>query len=141
MTTKIKKDEIINAIKNCVCLMRGTVILNDDYIATRDTVHVGGKNIEYEKFDVGTLTRMAVEIFILYMNEKQNFFEIASLSCEDLEYNGFDSSAIDGKTMKEIAHRMSEDYNENHFSLALKIIAEIIGVPHKKQTINTPPQT
>ena len=60
---------------------------------------------------------------------RKGSFEITRLSRADLEELGFDISQVDDETMERLARKMDDDYVENHFWLALEILAEMIGIP------------
>ena len=66
------------------------------------------------------------------MGKKKEFFEITSVSREDLESAGFDASNVDDDTMTELAEEMADDYLEQLFWTSLKILAENLGIPKKK---------
>lgn len=60
-------------------------------------------------------------------------FNITSVSREDLESRGFDTTNITDAQMEELARKMCDDYLEQMFWISLDIIAEdIIGIPKKK---------
>ena len=60
-------------------------------------------------------------------------FEITSVTREDLESRGFDTTNITDEQMEELARKMCDDYLEQMFWISLDIIAEdIIGIPKKK---------
>ena len=68
--------------------------------------------------------------------EMNKEFNITSVSREDLEYRGFDTTNITDAQMERLARKMCDDYLEQMFWISLDIIAEdIIGIPKKKQTI------
>lgn len=58
-------------------------------------------------------------------------FIITTLSREDLESIGFDTSQIDDNTMLDIARKMADAYCDNGFWIDLPIIAEHFDVPKK----------
>lgn len=65
--------------------------------------------------------------------EMSKEFEITSVSREDLESRGFDTTNITDEQMEELARKMCDDYLEQMFWISLDIIAEdIIGIPKKK---------
>ena len=65
--------------------------------------------------------------------EMNKEFNITSVSREDLEYRGFDTTNITDAQMEELARKMCDDYLEQMFWISLDIIAEdIIGIPKKK---------
>ena len=68
--------------------------------------------------------------------EMSKEFNITSVTREDLESRGFDTTNITDEQMEELARKMCDDYLEQMFWISLDIIAEdIIGIPKKKQTI------
>jgi hypothetical protein len=59
-------------------------------------------------------------------------FVITSVTREDLECNGFDTTDITDEQMKELAKRMCSDYLEQMYWLSMRIIAEdIMEFPKK----------
>lgn len=59
-------------------------------------------------------------------------FEITSVSREDLESRGFDTTNITDEQMEELARKMCDDYLEQMFWISLDIIAEdIMGFKKK----------
>ena len=65
--------------------------------------------------------------------EMSKEFNITSVSREDLEYRGFDTTNITDAQMERLAQKMCDDYLEQMFWISLDIIAEdIIGIPKKK---------
>lgn len=58
-------------------------------------------------------------------------FCISSLSREDLEQKGFDTSDVDDKTMQRFADKLGDDYCSQLFWESLEIIAEIMDIPRK----------
>ena len=60
-------------------------------------------------------------------------FKITSVTREDLEMRGFDTTNITDEQMERLAQKMCDDYLEQMFWISLDIIAEdIIGIPKKK---------
>ena len=67
------------------------------------------------------------------LEEMSKEFNITSVSREDLENRGFDTTNITDAQMEELARKMCDDYLEQMFWISLDIIAEdIIGIPKKK---------
>ena len=67
------------------------------------------------------------------IEEMSKEFEITSVTREDLESRGFDTTNITDEQMEELARKMCDDYLEQMFWISLDIIAEdIIGIPKKK---------
>ena len=65
--------------------------------------------------------------------EMNKEFKITSVTREDLEYRGFDTTNITDAQMERLAQKMCDDYLEQMFWISLDIIAEdIIGIPKKK---------
>lgn len=59
-------------------------------------------------------------------------FKITSVTREDLECRGFDTTNITDAQMEELARRMCDDYLEQMFWLSMEIIAEdIMKFPKK----------
>ena len=64
--------------------------------------------------------------------EMNKGFNITSVSRQDLEYRGFDTTNITDAQMEELAQRMCNDYLEQMFWISLDIIAEdIMGFKKK----------
>ena len=67
------------------------------------------------------------------LEEMNKEFEITSVTREDLEMRGFDTTNITDEQMERLAQKMCDDYLEQMFWISLDIIAEdIIGIPKKK---------
>ena len=65
--------------------------------------------------------------------EMSKEFKITSVTREDLEMRGFDTTNITDEQMERLAQKMCDDYLEQMFWISLDIIAEdIIGIPKKK---------
>ena len=54
---------------------------------------------------------------------KENFI-IATLSREDLNELGFDTSTVSDETMQQLANKLGDDYCEQLFWISLKTLAE-----------------
>ena len=64
--------------------------------------------------------------------EMSKEFKITSVTREDLEYRGFDTTNITDEQMEELARKMCDDYLEQMFWISLDIIAEdIMGFKKK----------
>lgn len=64
--------------------------------------------------------------------EMNKGFNITSVSREDLEYRGFDTTNITDEQMERLAQKMCDDYLEQMFWISLDIIAEdIMGFKKK----------
>ena len=66
------------------------------------------------------------------IGKEKEFFEITSVSREDLESAGFDASNVDDIVMSTLADKMADDYLEQLFWSSLRIIAENLNIPKKK---------
>ena len=66
--------------------------------------------------------------------EDDGFFPITSVSREDLEEKGFDTSEVSDDTMRILASKLADDYCEQLFWPSLEIIAECLGIPLKGET-------
>ena len=67
------------------------------------------------------------------LEEMSKEFEITSVTREDLESRGFDTTNITDAQMEELARKMCDDYLEQMFWISLDTIAEdIIGIPKRK---------
>lgn len=69
-------------------------------------------------------------------DEPKDYFEITSVSREDLEEAGFDTSDVDDATMELLASKMANDYCEQLFWVQLPIIAEYLEIPKKENNEN-----
>ena len=66
-------------------------------------------------------------------NTNQEFFEISSLSRDDLIQSGFDVSEVSDEDMRTLAGKLGQDYSEQLFWGSLEIIAgEIMNIPKTK---------
>ena len=64
--------------------------------------------------------------------EMNKEFKITSVTREDLEMRGFDTTNITDEQMEELARKMCDDYLEQMFWISLDIIAEdIMGFKKK----------
>lgn len=67
------------------------------------------------------------------LEEMSKEFKITSVTREDLEMRGFDTTNITDAQMERLAQKMCDDYLEQMFWISLDIIAEdIIGIPKRK---------
>lgn len=65
--------------------------------------------------------------------EMSKEFKITSVTREDLEMRGFDTTNITDEQMERLAQKMCDDYLEQMFWISLDIIAEdIMGIPKRK---------
>jgi hypothetical protein len=62
-------------------------------------------------------------------NKPKEFFNITSVSREDLEGIGYDTSNVDDATMEHLASKMADAYCDNGFWIDLPIIAEYLDIP------------
>lgn len=62
----------------------------------------------------------------------RGFFEITSVSKDDLDAAGFDTEDVDDGTMETIARKMSDAYLENGFWEDLKVIADYLGLKKRR---------
>ena len=66
------------------------------------------------------------------IEEMSKEFEITSVTREDLESRGFDTTNITDEQMEELARKMCDDYLEQMLLISLDIIAEdIMGFKKK----------
>lgn len=65
------------------------------------------------------------------MDEKQTFFPITSVSRDDLESIGFDTSNVSDSTMEYLAKKMANDYLDQLYWFSLEINAEYLEIPKK----------
>ena len=65
------------------------------------------------------------------MEGKQTFFPITSVSRDDLEEIGFDTSNVTDSKMEYLAKKMADDYLEQMYWISLRIIAEYLEIPLK----------
>lgn len=63
--------------------------------------------------------------------QKKEFFPITSVSRDDLEAKGFDTSDITDIQMEHLASKMADDYLEQMYWISMEIIAENLGFPKK----------
>ena len=64
--------------------------------------------------------------------EMNKEFKITSVTREDLEMRGFDTTNITDAQMERLAQKMCDDYLEQMFWISLDIIAEDIKKKKKK---------
>ena len=68
------------------------------------------------------------------VSQKQEFFDITSVSRDDLEEYGFDVKNIDDSDMSTLAGKMADDYCEQLFWTSMEIIADCLDFPRKWDT-------
>lgn len=61
------------------------------------------------------------------------YFKISSVSREDLEHKGYDTSNVDDDTMRRLASKMGDDYVEQLFWIQIPILADYLGIPLKQK--------
>ena len=66
-------------------------------------------------------------------DRNKEFFEITSVSRDDLLEAGFDVSKVDDATMRNLASKMADDYCEQLFWSSMSIIAGGLGIPKRKK--------
>ena len=80
----------------------------------------------------GGFTSHKNKIIMATIEEMSKEVEITSVTREDLESRGFDTTNITDEQMKELARKMCDDYLEQMFWISLDIIAEdIMGFKKK----------
>lgn len=62
---------------------------------------------------------------------KKEYFNITSVSREDLEGIGYDTSNVDDDTMEHLASKMADAYCDNGFWIDLPILADHLEIPKK----------
>ena len=67
---------------------------------------------------------------------RKEYFPITSVSRDDLDAKGFDTSEVDDATMERLASKMADDYCEQLFWSSMEIIAEYMDIPKK---VDLPP--
>lgn len=63
------------------------------------------------------------------MSKLKYEFKITSVTREDLEDIGFNTSEVDDETMRKLASRLANDYCSNMFWDSLEIVAESLNIP------------
>lgn len=99
-----------------------------DYVTIYDT---DGRQICFSDIEYGHVTSITESIPTRKFTGRP--FHISSLSREDLEENGFDTSDVDDETMQRLADKLGDDYCEQLFWVSLDIIAESMGIPKKSK--------
>ena len=72
--------------------------------------------------------------WVKMINDDRDYYPISSLHIDDLKHSGFDVSTVTEDDMRMLADKLSDDYCEQLFWGSLKIIADAIGIPRKKQS-------
>lgn len=62
----------------------------------------------------------------------KEFFEITSISRDDLESLGYKTDNITDEQMERLAKKMADDYLEQMYWLSMDILAESMGFEKKK---------
>jgi hypothetical protein len=73
-----------------------------------------------------------MQIHMSVMEPNDGYFPITSVHRADLEEQGFDTSAVDDGTMRELADKMADAYCDQAYWIDLEIIADHLGIPHKQ---------
>ena len=68
------------------------------------------------------------------LDDRKDFYPISSVHIDDLKHSGFDVSTVTEDDMRMLADKLSDDYCGQLFWGSLKIIADAIGIPRKKQS-------
>jgi len=66
--------------------------------------------------------------------KQQEFFQITSVSRNDLEEVGFDTKNVDDSTMIELASKMADAYCDMGFWEDLEILAEDLNIKYHEKT-------
>lgn len=89
------------------------------------------------KVSIGTIEKVPTQrdgdVLANEQIPRKEFFEITSVSRGDLEEVGFDTRGVTDETMERLARKMADDYVEEHFWLALEILAEMIGISKRPE--------
>ena len=89
-----------------------------------------GQQICFSDIEYGHIMSVTESIPVRKFTDRP--FHISSLSREDLEQKGFDTSDVDDKTMEKLASKLGDDYCEQLFWISLEIIAESMGIPRRE---------
>ena len=98
-----------------------------EYVTIYDT---DGRQICFSDIEYGHIMSVTESIPVRKFTDRP--FHISSLSREDLEQKGFDTSDVDDKTMETLASKLGDDYCEQLFWISLEIIAESMGIPRRE---------
>ena len=63
----------------------------------------------------------------------KEFFKITSVSRDDLEALGYNTSRVSDKKMEYLAKRLADDYLEQLFWTSLDIMAEFLEIPKRRK--------
>lgn len=74
--------------------------------------------------------------YMRIIDDDKDSFSITSVSREDLDAAGFDTSNVDDDTMERLADKMGDAYVSNGFWIDLPIIAEYLEIPKKENNEN-----
>jgi hypothetical protein len=67
---------------------------------------------------------------------RQEYFEITSVSRDDLRKHGFNVNEVDDDTMRKLASKMASDYCEQLFWSSMEIIAGYLDIPQEKDFLS-----
>jgi len=112
--------------------------LTDEEVIALCKADKKGKNYDFfesvEAFAAAFNTEECFSQGVAYMriiDTDKGSFPITSVSREDLESKGFDTSKVDDSTMERLASKMGDAYCENGFWIDLPIIAEYLEIPKR----------
>lgn len=92
----------------------------------------------YEKYKALPETVSAKEsdgYKVIFVDERDvDEYPIASLSREDFEEKGWDTSKLDNSDMEYIARKMGESFIENQYWNDIEYFAERFGLPRKEKS-------
>ena len=71
--------------------------------------------------------------FLWILNSRKEFFDITSVSRDDLESVGFDTNSITDEQMIRLSDKMADDYCEQLFWESMETIADILEFPRKEE--------
>lgn len=63
----------------------------------------------------------------------KEFFKITSVSRDDLEALGYNTSKVSDRKMEHLAKRLADDYLEQLFWTSLDIMAEFLEMPKRRK--------
>ncbi len=92
-----------------------------------DTIEEDAADVQQWLKSYGKITSASHTTF------SNGYFPITTVHRADLEAKGFDISKITDDQMEELAKRMANDYCEQLFWDSMTIIAEIMGLPKKRE--------
>lgn len=65
-------------------------------------------------------------------NRDEVEFPITTVTRDDLQVKGFDTSEVSDEQMQRLASKMADDYIEQMFWISMDILAESMGIPKSK---------